>query len=284
MRTLRLALEYDGTAYHGFGIQPEAPTIQGVLEAALAATLGHPVRVTPGGRTDSGVHAVGQVVSLRTTSRLAVEAVQRAVNARLPRDVLVRAVTEAAPGFDARRSALWRWYRYTLWRDRLPNIWWQRYCYHVWGPLDLAAMRRASRRLVGRHDFAALATHQSQNAPGSTVRTVLQARWVVEGAFWHFDVIADAFLRHMVRAMVGTLLQVGRGVLTPNDVTAVLRSGDRRQAGETVPAAGLTLMQIGYPGDEAVAWRRRARWTAPLRPRSSLGTGGPGEDLHASQS
>jgi tRNA pseudouridine38-40 synthase len=250
MRTLRLALEYDGTAYKGFGVQPAAPTVQGVLETALGATLGHPTRVVVGGRTDSGVHAVGQVVSLRTASRLDTDAVRRATNARLPADVLVRAVAEAPDGFDARRSALWRHYRYTLWRDAAPNIWWQRYSYHLAGPLDLAAMRRASRRLMGRHDFAAFATHQAQNAPGSTVRRVIAARWRTDGGFWHFDVVADAFLRHMVRSMVGTLLLVGRGELAPGDIDSLLRQRDRRRAGPTVPAAGLTLMEIAYPGDD----------------------------------
>jgi tRNA pseudouridine38-40 synthase len=250
MRTLRLALEYDGTAYRGFGIQPAAPTIQGVLEAALAATLGHSTRVVAGGRTDSGVHAVGQVVSLQTSARLDTEAVRRATNARLPADVRVRAVVEAPEGFDARRSALWRHYRYTLWRDAAPNIWWQRYSHHLSGPLDLGAMRRASRRLEGRHDFAAFATHQGQNAPGSTVRRVIAARWRTDGAFWHFDVTADAFLRHMVRSMVGTLLLVGRGDLALREIAVLLRERDRRRAGPTVSAAGLTLMEIAYPGAE----------------------------------
>ena len=246
MRTLRLALEYDGTDYRGFGVQPGVPTIQGVLEAALAAALDHPVRIVGGGRTDSGVHAVGQVVSLRTASPMPTDVVRRATNARLPPDVLVRAVAEAPEGFDARRSARWRHYRYTLWRDAAPNIWWQRYSYHLAGSLDLAAMRRASRRLVGRHDYAAFATHRAQNAPRSTMRTLYRARWVVDGGFWHFDVVADAFLHHMVRSIVGTLLLAGRGELRPADVAAVLRMGDRRRAGPTVPAAGLTLMEIGY--------------------------------------
>ncbi len=248
MRTLRLLLAYDGTAYHGFGIQPAAPTIQGVLEAALAETLGEPVRVIAGGRTDSGVHAQGQVVSLRTASRLAVDAVQRATNARLPDDVLVRDVAEAPDGFDARRSALWRRYRYTLWREAEPNLWWRRYSYHLAGPLDLAAMRRASRLLCGRHDFAAFATHQAQaNRPESTVRTVHQLSWTREGGFWHCEVVADAFLRHMVRSLVGTLLLVGRGALAPRAVGDILRGRDRRLAGPTVPAHGLTLMEIAYP-------------------------------------
>ena len=250
MRTLRLTLEYDGTDYRGFGIQPGAPTIQGVLETALTAALNHPVRVVGGGRTDSGVHAAGQVVSLHTSAPRPAAVVQRATNARLPRDVYVRAVAEAPAGFDARRSALWRRYRYTLWREPAPNLWWQRFSYHLARPLDLAAMRRASRRLVGRHDFAALATHQARNAPASTVRTVHQARWLVDDAFWHFEVVADAFLRHMVRSMVGTLLLAGRGELAPADVSAILAARDRRRAGPTVPAAGLTLMTIAYPGDD----------------------------------
>ncbi len=248
MRTLRLLLAYDGTAYQGFGIQPAAPTIQGVLERALAETLAEPVRVTAGGRTDSGVHAQGQVVSLRTTSRLAVDAVRRATNARLPDDILVRDVAEAPEGFDARRSALWRRYRYTLWREAEPNLWWRRYSYHLAAPLDLPAMRRASRRLLGRHDFAAFATHRSQaSRSASTVRTVYRVAWRRDGGFWHCEVVADAFLRHMVRSIVGTLLMVGRGEIDPPAVSAILRRGDRRLAGPTVPAHGLTLMEIAYP-------------------------------------
>jgi tRNA pseudouridine38-40 synthase len=194
------------------------------------------------------VHAIGQVVSVSTTARLEVGAVRRATNARLPADVLVRAVEEAAPGFDARRSAVWRHYRYTIWRDPTPNIWWQRYSYHLAAPLDLAAMRRGARRLLGRHDFAAFATHRAQADPRQgTTRTLYRARWRRDGGFWHFDAVADAFVRHMVRGIVGTLLLVGRGGLAPREVSAILEGRDRRRAGPTVPAAGLTLMAVGYP-------------------------------------
>lgn len=247
MRTLRLVVQYDGTAYRGFGVQPTVPTIQGALEAALAAALDHPVRVTPGGRTDSGVHAVGQVISLQTTSELDVEVIRRATNARLPPDIRVGAAAVALAEFDARRSALWRHYRYTLWRDFEPNIWWRRYSYHVSAPLDLRAMRRACREVVGQHDFAAFATHQGQGAPRNTLRRVYRADWRRDGAFWHFDVIADAFLRHMVRSLVGTLLLVGRGDLEPRAIRHILERRDRRRAGPTAPAAGLTLMFIAYP-------------------------------------
>ena len=243
---MRILLAHNSLYYpsHGGGDKSNR-----LLMEALAAR-GHPVRVVAGGRTDSGVHAVGQVVSLRTSSRLDTDSVRRATNARLPADVRVRAVADAPAGFDARRSALWRHYRYTLWRDAAPNIWWQRYSHHLAEPLDLGAMRRASRRLEGRHDFAGFATHQAQNAPVSTVRRVIAARWRVDGGFWHFDVVADAFLRHMVRSMVGTLLLVGRGELAARDIDGVLRARDRRRAGPTVPAAGLTLMEIAYPSEE----------------------------------
>lgn len=254
VRTLRLLVAYDGTAYQGFGIQPAAPTIQGTLEHALSAALDHPTRVTAGGRTDSGVHAEGQVVSLQTTSQLAPDVVRRATNARLPDDIWVRAAAEAPDGFDARRSAVWRRYRYTLWREPEPNLWWRRYSYHLAEPLDLAAMRRATRHFLGRHDFRALATHQAQaNRPESTVRTVHRADWRRDRGFWHFEVIADAFLRHMVRTMVGTLLLVGRGVLAPATVGVILGGRDRRLAGPTVPAWGLTLMEIAYPSGGAGA-------------------------------
>jgi tRNA pseudouridine38-40 synthase len=248
VRTLRLALEYDGTDYHGFGIQPVAPTIQGALEAALSAALGHSVRVTAAGRTDAGVHAVGQVVSLRTHSMLDADATRRATNARLPADIRVRSVEEVTERFDARRSAAWRHYRYTIWRDAAPNIWWRRYSYHLPDPLNLPAMRRGTKRLVGRFDYAAFATHRTRSGkPERTTRTVLGARWTRHGAYWDFDIVADAFLRHMVRCIVGTLLLVGRNRITPADVTAILLGADRRGAGPTVPAAGLTLMQVGYP-------------------------------------
>jgi tRNA pseudouridine38-40 synthase len=231
-------------------VQPQVPTIQGTLEAALAAALGHPVSATAGGRTDSGVHAIGQVVSLQTTSALDVDAVRRATNARLPHDVLVRAVVEAPNGFDARRWACWRRYRYTIWREPTPNIWWQRYSAHLAVPLDLAAMRRASRALLGRRDFAAFATHQGQaNRPEDTERTIHEVRWQRAGGFWHFEIVADAFLRHMVRTIVGTLVLVGRGQMRPAEVGTILQQRDRRRAGPTMPAHGLTLMEIAYrPG------------------------------------
>lgn len=270
MRTIRLDLEYDGSAYAGFGLQPRRPTIQGEIERALAETLGERVRVTAAGRTDAGVHAAAQVVSFRTGSGLGVDALVRALNARLPEDVQVLAAADVPPDFDARRSALRRHYRYTIWRGDRRNLWWRRYCHHVPGPLDLAAMRAAAASLVGRHDFAAFASGLGED-PGvrSTVRTVEQAEWIEDGLLLHFAIAADAFLRHMVRAIVGTLLWVGRGRLDPPAVAAILAGRDRRRAGPNAPACGLMLVGVDYR-DSQVA--RGGPWTVvPQRREATLG-------------
>lgn len=247
MRTLRLDLAYDGTEFAGFGLQPGRRTVQGEVERALAATLGHPVRVTPGGRTDAGVHASGQVLSFRTAARLPVEALARALNARLPEDILVLDARDAPPDFDARRSARRRRYRYAIWREPLRHLWLRRYCYHYPGPLDLERMRAAAALLVGRHDFRAFASGPAEeDRPRSTVRTVESAEWTASGGFWYFDIAADGFLRQMVRAIVGTLLWAGAGRLSAEDVASILASRDRRRAGPNAPAHGLTLVGIDY--------------------------------------
>ncbi len=248
MRNLALALEYEGTAYFGFGIQPGLPTIQGELERALRTTLGHGVRVTPAGRTDAGVHATGQVVSFRTESKLDVAAVQRALNARLPADIVVRRVIEVPEWFDARRSARSRRYRYSIWRGEQRNVWLRRTSYHFSGHLDLDAMREATEKLLGRHDFAAFTRKwgEERRRRLSTVRTVFQAEWSNEGQLLHFDIAADAFLRHMVRTIVGSLLWVGRGRLTPEQFGRLLEPGTTTLAGPTAPPHGLTLTGVDY--------------------------------------
>lgn len=246
-RTLRLTLAYDGTDFVGFGLQRQGRTVQGELEAALAATLEEPVRVTPGGRTDSGVHARGQVISFHTTSRLPAEAIQRALNARLPEDVVVLEAGEAPPGFDARRCARRRHYEYRILRSRWRDPFWRRYAWHLPGDLDEVAMREASALLIGRHDFGCFATHLAEGPrPRSTERTVERAEWRREGDHLIFTVSADGFLRHMARAMVGSLVLVGQGRWSPLDLEAALRSGDRRLGGRTAPPQGLTLMRIDY--------------------------------------
>jgi len=270
VRTLVLVVEYDGTDYAGFGVQPGQRTIQGEMERALADTLGHQPRVTPGGRTDTGVHARGQVVSFRTTSRLGCPDLVRALNARLPEDIQVRSAAEAPSGFDARRSARSRWYRYVVWNHPQRNLWWRRYSYHVRSALDLAAMQLASRALMGERDFAALGTHLSENGEGrSTVRTVYRSEWRRIGPFLCFDIEANGFLRHMVRTAVGTMLEIGRGRWPPEAMDRILERRDRRLAGPTAPPSGLTLMAVRYPEgavELAVEAVERAWDTPPFEP------------------
>jgi tRNA pseudouridine38-40 synthase len=222
--------------------------VQGVLEEALAAALGEDVRVTPAGRTDTGVHANGQVVSFATDGRLGGVELVRATNACLPSDVLALRAAEMPADFDARRAALRRHYRYVIWNAPLPNLWARHLSWHVPGHLDLAAMQEAAARLVGRHDFASFAGQAAREPLGrSTTRTVERACWSRRGAALVFRITADAFLRHMVRGIVGTLLQVGRGKLAAEDVEAILASADRRRAGPNAPPIGLILVGVDYP-------------------------------------
>lgn len=247
-RTLALGLAYEGTAYHGFGIQPDRTTVQEMLETALAACLAERVRVTAAGRTDAGVHATGQVVTFVTTGRLAAQDIVRAANAFLPEDVRVTWGAEMPAGFDARRSALRRHYRYCIWNDAVPDLWRRRWTWHVPDRLDERAMDVSSGDLVGRRDFASFAGQSAREPEGrTTVRTVERATWHRDGPTLTFDVTADAFLRHMVRGVVGTLVQVGRGKLGRNEFGAIVEATDRRRAGPNAPSHGLTFVGVEYP-------------------------------------
>jgi tRNA pseudouridine38-40 synthase len=248
VRTVRLDLAYEGTRYHGFGLQPNRRTIQEVLEEALARSLGERVRVTAAGRTDTGVHASGQVVSFTTRGCLAPPELLRAVNAHLPDDVLVHGAAGVPPDLDARRSALRRHYRYLIWSQRLPSLFWRRWAWHLTDRPDVAAMQAAADHLVGTHDFASFLGHRSQEPAGrTTVRTVERAGWWQDGDLIGFEITANAFLRHMVRGIVGTLIEVGRGKLDPAQLETILEAGDRRQAGPNAPPHGLILTGVDYP-------------------------------------
>jgi tRNA pseudouridine38-40 synthase len=248
MRRLKLVLEYDGTAYHGWQTQPGLATIQGTLEAALARIVGGAVSMLGAGRTDAGVHALGQVASCAVATRHDPATLRRALNALLPPDIVVRAVEEAPAEFDARRSARSKTYRYTLLRRDHPSALQARYSLYVPYPLLLPPMAEAARALVGTHDFSAF--RAAACAAASPVRTVYEATWRPEGPFWHFEITGNAFLQHMVRIVVGTLLEVGRGRRSPAYTREVLESRDRRRAGKTVPSHGLYLVTVRY-GDAA---------------------------------
>jgi tRNA pseudouridine38-40 synthase len=240
-------LDYDGTEYLGFGRQRTARTIQGTLESGLAQALGSPVPVIGAARTDAGVHARGQVVSFQMESRLEAEALQRAVNARLPGDIVVTSCRDMPAGFDARRRAVRRSYRYSVWNYPLPCVWNRRYAHHVPKPLDLDAMRQASSHLLGRRDLASFVSEAggAASAP-KAVRSISRAEWSTSESMMTFDICADGFARHMVRGIVGTLLQVGRRQRDAADIAAIIDGRDRRLAGPNAPAHGLSLMGVEY--------------------------------------
>jgi tRNA pseudouridine38-40 synthase len=244
MPQFKLILEYEGTAYHGWQVQPGLLTIQGLLQETLARIVGTSVPVTGAGRTDAGVHALGQVASFWADTRLDPATLRRALNARLPRDIVVRHAEEASPEFDARRSARSKTYRYSILCRDHPSALLGRHSLYVPHPLEFAAMARSAELVVGTHDFSAFRARTCGAA--TPVRTVLQASWRQEGDLWHFEITANAFLQHMVRILVGTFLEVGRGKHRPSHVADVLASRDRRQAGKTAPPHGLCLVEAHY--------------------------------------
>ncbi len=244
MPNLKLTLEYDGTDYHGWQVQLGLPTIQGAMEETIKRVSGEEVRVTGAGRTDAGVHALGQVANFHTGKALEPLRWQQALNALLPPDIVVRGVEEAPEDFDARRSAKSKTYRYSILNRPYPSALDRRYLLHVPDPLDLGAMAEAVALLLGEHDFSAFrATGCTAATP---VRRVSEARFTTEGERLHFFITADAFLMHMVRIIVGTLVEVGTGKLTPAGFRDILKSCDRGRAGKTVPPHGLCLMGVRY--------------------------------------
>jgi len=247
MRTIRMTVAYDGTEFAGFQVQTGRRTVQGVLETAIARVAGSPVRVAGAGRTDAGVHATGQVVTFPTESPLTPAVLQRATNGVLPEDVVVVDAGEAASGFHARFSARARGYRYTISNATERPVLDRRYVFQWRSYLDVAAMDEAAQLLVGCHDFAAFGgTLHGRERPTSTVRTVFRLHFWRDGERVLLDAAADAFLPHMVRNLVGTLVPVGMGNTTAKDVGAVLAGRDRRWAGVTAPPQGLCLTKVWY--------------------------------------
>jgi tRNA pseudouridine38-40 synthase len=240
----RLLLEYDGTDYHGWQIQPNARTLQEVLEHALATVLRHPARLHASGRTDAGVHALGQVAAFRTARVLDGRELRKSLNALTPPDIAIRDVTPVAEGFDARRDATARVYEYRIWNQPWPSAFWHRFTWHVARPLDARAMRLAAAALVGEHDFSAFRAADCESE--SRVRRVMHSGVTEAENLCVYRVQANAFLKHMVRAIVGTLVAVGSGELAPQDVAAILASRDRGRAGATAPPQGLVLASVSY--------------------------------------
>jgi tRNA pseudouridine38-40 synthase len=246
MRNLKLTIRYDGTDFFGWQTQPGRRTVQETLEAAIAAIICEErVRVNGSGRTDSGVHAVGQVANVYTATKLGCDVLLKAINAKLPADVSVREVVEVPQSFCANKDAVRKTYRYVIQDGRLQDPFMRKYAWFVRQSLDIEAMARASRCLVGRHDFRCFETEWPNRL--TSVRTITHLAVNRFGEFIWIDVEADGFLYNMVRAIAGSLVQVGRGFWPETRIADVLTAMDRRLAGPTAPPEGLFLMRVTYP-------------------------------------
>ena len=245
MRTLKLTLSYDGTRFVGWQRQNEGESIQGLLEAALARIEGAPVSVQGAGRTDAGVHALGQSASVRVTCPHDTTTLARALNAQLPRDIRVLSVEDRDGSFHARFSARAKTYRYQIRNAAVASPFERAYVWHLQEPLAIDAMNSSAALLVGTHDFAAFRSAGSGDVTG-TVRTISRSCWRDTSGLLTYEISGNGFLRHMVRAIVGTLVEVGRGRREPASIAALLEGGARADAGPTAPPHGLFLVGVHY--------------------------------------
>ena len=245
MRNIRLRLQYEGTRYQGWQKQTSTDnTIQGKMETLLTKMCGEPIEISASGRTDAGVHALGQVANFHTEATMSVEEILEYCNRYLPEDIAVVEVSEAAPRFHSRLNATGKRYRYRIINSQIPDVFWRRYATEEPEELDLDAMRKAAERLLGEHDFKAFTS--AKKSKKSTVRRIDEIRIERIENRVEFVFTGNGFLHHMIRILMGTLLEVGKGIRTPESVTDVLESGDRAKAGALVPAKGLVLEEVLY--------------------------------------
>ncbi|MFA5146284.1 MAG: tRNA pseudouridine(38-40) synthase TruA [Candidatus Omnitrophota bacterium] len=243
-RNVRLTIQYEGTAYAGWQFQTNATSIQEMVESALRSTLGEHVKVTASGRTDAGVHALAQAANFRTRSRLPLANIQKALNSRLPKDIVISRIEEAGPSFDSQHDARYKLYRYTIVNNDFTSPFLRRFASRCFHKLDTAVMRREAKLLVGRHDFRSFQAVDGQER--KTIKTVRSIKIKRSGDVITVDIEADGFLYNMARTIVGTLIEVGRGKLEPGSVKEMLRKRDRRCCGPTAPAKGLCLIKVTY--------------------------------------
>jgi tRNA pseudouridine38-40 synthase len=251
VRRARLVVAYDGSAFLGFAKNPDAPTVAGTLEAALSTICQSPTTVTGAGRTDTGVHAWGQVVSVDLPTTLKLDDVRRSLNKLCGNALVVRSVEWApSPQFNARFDAIWRHYRYTILNTPTASPFLTKTAWHVRQPLNLSLMRLASDPFIGLHDFTSFCRKPKPNPgrkPKSLVREMMLVEWTDLGeGLLRLDVRANAFCHQQVRAITGTIVDVGLGKITAGEIAGLLRARDRRQAGQVAPPEGLCLWEVGY--------------------------------------
>jgi tRNA pseudouridine38-40 synthase len=245
LKNWRLLIEYDGCAYQGWQSQPSGRAVQDRLEESLAMVLREPVKLTAAGRTDAGVHALGQVANFRTSAEIDAYRLRWQINAVLPKDIVLKEICLASDDFDARRSAVMRTYSYLIFNRPHPSPFWRRYSWWIAKPFELEAAVRAGRQLIGSHDFSAFTVAKC----GPTRRSVSAVEVLrdpqVDGLI-RVRISANAFLHHMVRLIVGTLAEIGTGKMPPGAVGEILASRDVRRAGPRAPAKGLWLEKVDY--------------------------------------
>ncbi|MBW2040159.1 MAG: tRNA pseudouridine(38-40) synthase TruA [Deltaproteobacteria bacterium] len=245
MRNIKLTIEYDGTAYHGWQVQPGLRTIQGVMREKIAQITQGKVNLIGAGRTDAGVHALGQVTNFHTESNIDLTSLQKGLNSLLPADIVVRGAEEVEERFNARFSANSKVYEYHILNQPYPSAIWRNFAWFIPHGLDLSPMMRCGSVLVGTHDFSSF--RASGDESRHSIREVL--RLEIERQEGNLIVVvmeANAFLREMVRSIVGTLVDVGRGKISPAEFEEIFQAHDRRRAGMTAPAHGLFLVEVKY--------------------------------------
>ncbi|MDH3973874.1 MAG: tRNA pseudouridine(38-40) synthase TruA [Deltaproteobacteria bacterium] len=245
MRNIKLILEYDGTAYHGWQVQKNARSIQSIVEKALFTLLREKVKAIASGRTDAGVHAMNQPVSFKTGSAMETRRLLRGLNGILPKDIVVKSVEEISSDFDARRSSKKKTYRYVILNREAPSALDRERCWHIRPSLDLEVMEKGAKMLLGKHDFSSF--RASGCGAEHAVRRVLNVAFEEKGeGCIHFEITAYAFLKQMVRNIVGTLVALGLGKMTIEEFSRLLEAKDRTKAGATAPPQGLFLIKVEY--------------------------------------
>ncbi len=244
MRNIKLTIEYDGTAYHGWQSQINAITVQDVLQAAISGLTGEDTSVTGAGRTDNGVHALGQVANFYTTSAIPADKFSFALNSMLPEDITIRKSEEVPESFHSRFSATGKKYIYKIYNSNFPSPLLRDRAFHVSRPLDLERMQAATAGFVGTHDFSAfMSTGSSVKSTVRTVRSIFLDR---HGDVIRMKIEGNGFLYNMVRIIAGTLIEVGNGRIAPEDVPGIIEGLDRKKAGKTAPPQGLYLAEVVY--------------------------------------
>lgn len=246
MRNLKLTIAYEGSGFAGWQVQPQQRTIQSEIEAALAIIEERPVKIQGSGRTDAGVHALGQVASVELANRIPIQKLPAAINYRLPPAIRIVSAEEVPADFHARYNAVAKTYEYRIWRGPICPPFIRRYVWHLPYPLDEEGMIAAAPLFAGERDFRSLATNGGQEME-TTVRTIFSSRLVREGDQLTYRVRGSGFLYNMVRNIVGTILEVGRGNSAVDDILPILEARDRKLAGPTAPAVGLFLVNVEYP-------------------------------------